>query len=134
MGSSGDSGGGGVMQMLNSNAPAGGLPIAGSGANVDPYNYGKYQNFLPDIKAEGPNDNATGLRPDMFKYRSPNGDVDQGGSGAGGQGNQIQELRDMLAKLASQQNGFGNGPPATSPGWGMPVGVGGESGGNSGAP
>lgn len=107
MGSSGGGGGGGagMMALMNQGRPMPGLPIAGSGANIDPYDYGKFQNFLPDIKAEGQNDMATGLRPDMFTYRSPSGKVDPG------MGDQIQGLRDQLAALqaSSQQNQFGAG-------------------------
>jgi hypothetical protein len=43
---------------------------------------------------------ATGLRPEMFEYRSPGG----GGvaeSGTGMPGDQIQGLRDQLARLQS---------------------------------
>ena len=49
-----------------------GLPVAGKDSTIgDPYEYGKFQNFLPDAKASGPNDMATGLRPEMFEYRKP---------------------------------------------------------------
>lgn len=105
MASSSDSGGGGYVS-----SPVGpampGLPIAGKDSNIgSPYEYGKFQNFLPDIKATGQNDMATGLRPDMFTYRSPSGVVAEGGAG-----NQIQSLRDELAAaLASGSIGGGGG-------------------------
>ena len=99
MGSSGGGGGGysSMMALMNQGSPMPGLPIAGAGTNIDPYEYGKFQNFLPEPKAEGPNDMATGLRPDMFTYRSPSGKVDPS------QGEQIQGLRDELAKLTAAQ-------------------------------
>ena len=120
MGSSGGGGGGGagMMALMNQGKPMPGLPIAGAGASIDPYEYGKFQNFLPDIKAEGQNDMATGLRPDMFKYRSPSGVVEEGGgSGAAGGGDvagQIQGLRDELAKLTAGGGG-GQSIPGYSP-------------------
>jgi hypothetical protein len=50
------------------------LPVAGKDSTIgDPYEYGKFQSFLPDAKASGPNDMATGLRPEMFQYRKPTG-------------------------------------------------------------
>ena len=105
MGSSGGgSSGAGMMALMNQGKAMPGLPIAGAGASIDPYEYGKFQNFLPEIKAEGQNDMATGLRPDMFTYRSPSGKVDPG------MGDQIQGLRDQLAALqatSAQNNQFG---------------------------
>jgi len=105
MGSSGGgSSGAGMMALMNQGKPMPGLPIAGAGANIDPYEYGKFQSFLPEPKAEGQNDMATGLRPDMFTYRSPSGKVDPG------MGDQIQGLRDQLAALqatSAQNNQFG---------------------------
>ena len=51
-----------------------GLPIAGKDSTIgDAYEYGQFQNFLPTIKAEGQNDMATGLRPEMFGYTKPSG-------------------------------------------------------------
>ena len=102
MGSSG--GGGGNPQALMGNAaPMQGLPIAGRDSAVgSPFEYGQFQNFLPEIQAEGENPMATGLRPDMFKYRSPSGVVAESGAG-----NQIQELRDALAKLQAGQDANG---------------------------
>ena len=91
-----DGGGGGNPQALYQNAaPMEGLPIAGKDSTIgSPYEYGKFQNFLPDIKADGPNDMATGLCPDMFMYKSPSGVVAQSD-----QSGQIDQLRDALAKL-----------------------------------
>jgi len=114
MSSSGDDGGSGYFPgMFGAASPMPGLPVAGKDNVVgDPYQYGKFQNFLPDIKAEGRNDSATGLRPDMFTYRGPNGVTAPGPGGgpaapaaAGGGGDtagltsQIQGLRDQLAML-----------------------------------
>jgi hypothetical protein len=63
-----------LIAMQQAAQPMAGLPIAGKdSATGDPYDYGKFQNFLPDVKATGPNDSATGLRPDMFTYRGPDG-------------------------------------------------------------
>jgi hypothetical protein len=107
MGSSGGGGGGNPAHLMMGGTPMAGLPIAGAnGAVADPQNYGKYQSFLPDIKAEGPNEMATGLRPDMFNYRSPRDILagNDGGTTLGGDtGSQIQSLRDELARLAAQQ-------------------------------
>lgn len=73
MSSSGD--GGYQGPIMTSPGPAiPGLPVAGADSTIgSPFDYGKFQNFLPDIKSTGPNDVATGLRPDMFQYRSPSG-------------------------------------------------------------
>jgi len=104
MGSGGGGGGGNSAAMMMPGTPMPGLPIAGQGPGVDAFKYGQFQNFLPDIKAEGMNDMATGLRPDMFKYRSPDGTAV--GGGGGNEDGQIQGLRDELAKL---QSGGGGG-------------------------
>ena len=60
--------------MFQQASPIPGVPVAGSGKSSaggdssDPYNYGKYQSFLP-----GPGGgSAYGLTDDMFKYRTPN--------------------------------------------------------------
>ena len=61
--------GGGYNPALFQNAPAiPGVPVAspGGGGGTDPYNYGKYQSFLPVAGS------AHGLTDDMFKYRTPN--------------------------------------------------------------
>jgi hypothetical protein len=99
MGSGGGGGGGNPGLLTQNAAPMQGLPIAGKDSTIgSPYDYGKFQNFLPDIPAEGPAPSATGLKPDMFTYRSPSGKVDPS------QNDQIQELRNTLAQLqASQQ-------------------------------
>jgi hypothetical protein len=105
MGSSGGGGGGNPNAMFMNVAPMADLPIAGKDSAVgSPYEYGKFQSFLPDIKAEGPNDMATGLRPEMFQYKSPSGVVAQSD-----QGNQIQSLRDQLAQLQAAQAKMGSG-------------------------
>jgi len=117
MSSSGDDGGGYFPGMAGAASPMPGLPVAGANSVVgDPYKYGKFQQFLPDdlIHETGRNDNATGLRPDMFRYRGPGGEVDGGAgpgaaaasanAGGGDMSGQIQGLRDQLAQLqASQQ-------------------------------
>jgi len=120
MGSSGGGGGGYYPGAYGAASPMPGLPVAGADSTIgDPYEYGKFQNFLPDIKAEGINDMATGLRPHMFNYTKPNpgGGVLPGNSLAGGGGapaaaasqgnpvaadpNQTQALRDQLAALTA---------------------------------
>ena len=110
-GGGGGDGGGMMALMRGGGTPMPGLPIAGSSdANIDPYTYGQFQNFLPDIKAEGQNDMATGLRPDMFNYQKPGGGaVDAAGGGGGNVDGQIQELRDQLAKLQAG-GGASQGP------------------------
>lgn len=62
--------------MFQQATPYPGVPVAGSSGKTgngnadgsDPYNYGKYQSFLP-----GPGGgSAMGLTDDMFTYRTPN--------------------------------------------------------------
>ena len=132
---SGGGGGGGNPGMLASNAaPMKGIPIAGQEGGIgDAFNYGKFQSFLPDAKAEGPNDMATGLRPDMFQFKSPNGNV-AGGTG----GTQIEDMRDILAKLKTGGGGGAGGDSNTvgSRPWdqstGFLDGAGGGGGGGGG--
>ena len=109
MGSSGGGGDGGMgmMALMGQGTPMPGLPIAGQGPGTDAFKYGQFQNFLPDPVAEGENPMATGLRPDMFKYRSPGG-VAAEGAGAGGS-DEIQALRDELAALKAGGAGGGEG-------------------------
>lgn len=93
-----DGGGGGNPQALYQNAaPMQGLPIVGkdSSAVGNPYDYGKFQNFLPDAGSDGKYPVARGLSPDMFTYKSPSGTV------APGVGDQISDLRAQLAKLTT---------------------------------
>jgi len=121
MGSGGGGGGGNPALLMQNARPMQGLPVAGQGGGIgSPYEYGKFQNFLPDVKAEGPNDMATGLRPEMFEYRSPSGVVQQSNSDT-----QIAELRNSLAALqaaqAAQQNQFGAGQGGMLP-WADPFG------------
>jgi hypothetical protein len=129
MTSSGDSGGN-PAALLTGGTPMPGLPIAGSNPTGDPYKYGQFQNFLPDVQADGQNPSATGLRPDMFNYRKPGGDMtDAGGAAGGGSGDiagQIQGLRDQLAKM--QMGGGGGGQPATVGTMGLGAGGGGMPG------
>ena len=147
MGSGGGGGSGNPALLLQGGTPMPGLPVAGKDSNIgDPYNYGKFQNFLPDIPAEGRAPSATGLRPDMFKYRSPDGIIDPGSnsgdsSGSGGDvAGQIKSLRDDLAKLtAGGQGGVLNntGDPGANmimPGTPQTMGMGaGGGGGMAGA-
>jgi hypothetical protein len=112
MSSSGGGGGGFFPGMFGPATPIPDLPVAGKNSTIgDPYQYGKFQNFLPDIKAEGLNDNATGLRPDMFKYRGPGGvtegDTSNNTMQGGDVSSQIQDLRNQLAQL-QQQGGLNN--------------------------
>jgi hypothetical protein len=90
----GSSGGGddgmAAMMAMRAATPMPGLPIAGADSTTgDPYEYGKFQNFLPDVQAEGKNPSATGLRPEMFQYKKPSGVVDP----------EIEKLRNELAAL-----------------------------------
>lgn len=71
-------GSGGDAPYVPPNAtPIAGVPIAGQGgtggggSNVNPYDYGMYQSFLPDIPAEGMAPSAGGLTSDMFRYEAP---------------------------------------------------------------
>ena len=113
MGSSGGGSGNPALLMQNA-SPMPGLPVAGSdNATGDPYEYGRFQNFLPDIPAEGRAPSAEGLRPDMFQYKSPKGVIDP----------QVQGLRDELAKLKSTgtaaSDGSGSYTPKYLPGGGL---------------
>jgi len=107
--SGGDDGGGlAAMMAMRAATPMPGLPIAGADSTIgDPYEYGKFQNFLPDIQAEGKNPSATGLRPEMFQYKKPSGVVDP----------EIEKLRNELAAL----KGGGAAAPAGggNPQWAM---------------
>ena len=81
------------------------LPIAGKDSSIgDPYDYGKFQSFLPDAKAEGPNDMATGLRPDMFNYRKPSESVNI-------------HPRDQLAQSMAAPAAPAAAPIANNPQW-----------------
>lgn len=76
MGSSGDSGGNPSALYQNA-APMDGLPIAGKDSTIgDPFDYGKFQNFLPDLPSDGSKaPSATGLTADMLQFKSPRGGV-----------------------------------------------------------
>jgi|KBSMisStaDraftv2_1062788.scaffolds.fasta_scaffold549773_2 hypothetical protein len=93
-----------MLQQQQPATPIPGLPVAGKDSSVgDPYEYGKFQSFLPEPKSSGPNDMATGLRPEMLQYRSPNG----GGS---------DQLRNQLAAtITSTPNAPAAGPAAATP-------------------
>jgi hypothetical protein len=138
MGSSGG-GGGNPALLMQGGIPAQGLPVAGSGGStVDPTNYGKFQNFLPDADAAGNFPLATGLKSDMFKFRSPNGTSDSGtnaGSGGTGSGMDVNTLRNLLAQLQGGGGGGGAGPFSGSPTDGphvLDLGGGGGGGGFAG--
>lgn len=137
MGSS--SSGGNPMYLSQGAKPIPGLPIAGQGApNDNPRTFGQFQEFLPTIQAPGgtaggytiPSDaesraapNATGLKSEMFQFRSPfsgagpatvsNSGANTGGtSGSGGNGttttggtaspSDIDSLRQQLAALQAK--------------------------------
>lgn len=105
MASSGGSANPAYLQM--GGQPMGGLPIAGSGNTVDPFKYGKFQNFLPDIPSQAEFDagarapSAQGLTQEMFQYKGPDGSVDSGSApGSGGiTGNDVNALRDQLSQM-----------------------------------
>jgi hypothetical protein len=92
------------MFLSQGGVPMPGIPIAGQGASNDnPQNYGKFQNFLPDIPpaGQGPAPSARGLTSEMFQYKSPQGQVAP---------SDIDSLRQQLAALQSQvSSGGGNG-------------------------
>ena len=110
MGSSGD-GGGGNPAMLGVGTPMPGLPVAGQDGGLDPLTRGKFQNFLPDIQADGQNPMATGLRPGMFEYRSP------GSAPAADSGGEATAARDALAQVVAgaASGGGGGGGPGLNP-------------------
>jgi hypothetical protein len=112
MGSSGGDDSSGLAALIaqrGAATPMPGLPVAGKDSTVgDPHEYGTFQNFLPDIQAEGVNPSATGLRPEMFQYKKPQGVVDP----------EIQSLRDQLASLKAQGQGQ-SAAPAGNPQWAM---------------
>jgi hypothetical protein len=117
MGSGG--GGGGNPALLTQNAaPMGGLPIAGKDSNIgDPYDYGKFQSFLPNPNPDGSATLARGLTPDMFQYKSPSGVPVSGGSvlpgGSGGSGGVVRNNVDPGASggnvLPGDTSGGGGG-------------------------
>jgi len=97
MGSGGGGGGGNPAALYQNAAPMEGLPISGKESTIgSPWEYGEFQNFLPDIPeaGKGPAPSATGLTSEMFKYKSPTGVVAQSETG-----NQINDLKNELAKL-----------------------------------
>jgi hypothetical protein len=97
----GSSGGGSSdpSALYRNAAPMADLPIAGAGSTIgSPFEYGQFQSFLPEIQAEGENPMATGLRPEMFQYKSPTGVTAPSNDTLG-----IESLRADLAKLMSNQ-------------------------------
>lgn len=132
MGSSDGGGGGGNPDTMFGNAaPMPDVPIAGQGGQTqDPFSYGQFQNFLPEIPGvgKGPAPSATGLTAEMFQYAPPGGAAGAGaGAGAngafggagglggvgGGPGPGSTDLRNQLAALqrpagaGSQYKGWG---------------------------
>jgi hypothetical protein len=100
MGSGGGGGSSDPSALMRNAAPMEGLPIAGADSTIgSPYEYGEFQSFLPDIKAEGQNPMATGLRPDMFQFKSPTGVTAPSNDTLG-----IESLRSDLASLMAKQN------------------------------
>jgi len=127
----GSSGGGSAnpMYLSQGGVPMPGLPIAGQGApNDNPRNFGQFQEFLPTIQPPGgtaggytiPSNaetrsapSATGLKSEMFQYRSPQGAIAPGGGGGGGaaaaagaSAGDVNSLRQQVAALQAQA---GNG-------------------------
>jgi hypothetical protein len=93
MGSSSSGSVGNPGYLSAGSAPIPNLPIAGQGApNDDPRNFGTYQSFLPDIPttASGRHaEPATGLKSEMFAYKSPsatNPAIGNSGASSGGGG------------------------------------------------
>lgn len=130
MGSS-DDGGGDPSAQYQNNAPMPDLPVSGTGGSIDPYNYGSFQSFLPDIPpaGRGPAPSATGLTSEMFQYRSPSGTLTPVGGGD-------DANRGALAQIMGKGNfgGIGVGPggaggyvgargPNPAAGAGPPAGV-----------
>lgn len=104
MGSGGGGGSSDPSALMRTAAPMQGLPVAGKDSTIgSPYEYGQFQSFLPEIKAEGQNPMATGLRPDMFQFKSPTGVT------AGGGGGNADAMRNILAQLASGGAGGAGG-------------------------
>ena len=117
---SGGGGGGDPSALQRTAAPAPGLPISGKDSTIgDPYEYGKFQSFLPDIPNDGSAaPSAHGLQNDMFMYKSPSGVVAQSD-----QSGQINDLRDALAKLqdaSKKRDQFGAGAEPSFSGY-MPA-------------
>jgi hypothetical protein len=110
MGSGGGGGSSDPSALYRTAAPMEGLPVAGKDSTIgSPYEYGEFQNFLPDIQAEGQNPMATGLRPEMFQYKSPTGVTAPSSDTLG-----IDSLRADLAKLMAKPKddpfGYGTQP------------------------
>ena len=100
MGSGGGGGSSDPSALMRTAAPMQGLPVAGKDSTIgSPYEYGQFQSFLPEIKAEGQNPMATGLRPDMFQFKSPAGVTAPSTDTLG-----IENLRTNLAALMAKQN------------------------------
>lgn len=116
---SGGGGGGNPGALAQSGTPMPGIPQSnGGGSNIDPFNYGYFQSFLPEIPAagKGPAPSATGLTQEMFQYLSPQGQTpDQMKNTLAGLVNGTNSTRgiDVLPSRLPQTigaNGTPNGP------------------------
>ena len=121
MGSGGGGGSGNPALLMQNANPMQGLPIAGQGGGVgNPLEYGKFQSFLPDIPAEGRAPSATGLRPDMFEYKSPTGVLPPGeankSTGGSGKGSFFDNLNPQQQGYYDQHMArYGYPPEPTNP-------------------
>lgn len=117
----GSGGGGGGPTPPPVAQPISGVPIAGSGStSIDPYNYGQYQSFLPDIPKEGSAPSAMGLTSDMFRYAAPNDilnpatgtaaqpSVADSAPSAGGGGGSSNPIMDSTGGSYTSDSGGGN--------------------------
>lgn len=114
MGSSGGSAN--PAYLSQGGTPMPNLPIAGQGApNDNPRNFGQFQEFLPTVQQPGgtaggytiPSNaetraapSATGLKSEMFQYRSPQGAMAP---------NDADALRAQLAALQARVGSGGGG-------------------------
>jgi hypothetical protein len=122
------------MYLSQGGVPIPRLPIAGQGApNDTPQNFGQFQEFLPTIQPPGgtaggytiPSNaetraapSATGLKSEMFQYRSPQGAIAPAAAAAAAGGDASgSDLRQQLAALQSRVNQFG--AAQEQPGFGL---------------
>jgi hypothetical protein len=146
MGSGGGGGGGDPSKLAMGGTPMPGIPIAGQGADVNPFEYGAFQNFLPDMPtadAFGKGErapSAMGLNQDMFKYKNPMGELAPGSSG-GGNDNLRNEFARMMQTMGGGNGSFGgggnmagSGSVTDGPTMSSMMGMGGGGGGFQGGP
>ena len=85
------------------------LPV--QGASVNPYEYGKFQNFLPEIQGRGPEPDGDGAaaRTCSSTARPSGVEAEGAGGAAGGDAapGRSEALRDELAKLTAGGGGGG---------------------------